>query len=68
MDGGDTLLASWDQREGRDIAEAYRAAGGWIEGRVKKNRQKLDRIGHWLTLSCAMLAVEVILWTISVAS
>jgi hypothetical protein len=33
--GGDTLLASGDQREGEDVVEAYRAAGGWIEGRVK---------------------------------
>ncbi|HEX3432942.1 MAG TPA: hypothetical protein VHT25_02655 [Solirubrobacteraceae bacterium] len=64
--GGDTLLADGDPLDARDVCEAYRAAGRWIEPHVQENRRKLNRIGHWLTLSCAMLAAEVILWTLSV--
>jgi hypothetical protein len=66
--GGDTLLANGDPPEAGDIAEAYRAAALWIERHVQANRRKLNRIGHWLTISCAMLAAEVILWALSVAT
>jgi hypothetical protein len=66
--GGDTLLANDGAPDTVDVAEAYRAAAGWIELRVQENRGKLNRIAHWLTVSCAMLAAEVILWTLSVAT
>jgi hypothetical protein len=62
---GDELLADGDARGIRDIAEAYRAAGGWIEARLETNRRKIDRLADWLTVSCLLLASEVIFWTIS---
>lgn len=66
--GGDELLAEADRRKIRDLPEAYRAVGSWTEPRLQANRQKLDRLANWLTVSCVLLAIEVILWTISLTS
>ncbi len=66
--GGDELLADNDRRRTGDIAEAYRAAGGWMKPRLQANRGKLDRLADWLTVSCVLLAIEVIMWTISITS
>jgi type II secretory pathway component PulL len=66
--GGEELLAEADQREIRDLAGAYRAAGSWTEPRLQANRQKLDRLADLLIVSCGLLAIEVISWTISLTS
>ena len=50
-----------------DVAQAYRAAGIWIEP-LDRNRNKLSRMSGWFTVSCVLLAAEVVLWTLSITS
>ena len=57
-----------DQRGVGDVTEAYRAAGIWIEPYLDANRNKIGQLSSWFTVSCIFLAIEVIFWTISVAS
>jgi hypothetical protein len=64
---GDALLAESDHRGVQDVSEAYRAAGIWIESFLDSNRDRIENLSNWFTISCALLAVEVILWTVSVA-
>ena len=65
---GETLLAVSDREGVEDVAEAYRAAGMWMEPFLDTNRDKLARLSSWFTLSCVLLALEVVLWTISITS
>jgi hypothetical protein len=65
--GGQELLADGDRRRVRDVREAYRAAGGWMEPLLQVNRGRIARLSDWLTVSCVALAVEVVLWTLSLA-
>jgi hypothetical protein len=51
----------------QEVTEAYRAAGIWIEPYLDSNRDRIAKLSTWFTISCALLAVEVILWTVSVA-
>jgi len=62
---GQALLAESDHRGVHDVAEAYRAAGIWIEQHLDTNRDKIAGLSGWLAVSCALLAAEVVLWTIS---
>jgi hypothetical protein len=64
---GQELLADSDSREVRDVTEAYRAAARWIEPLLQVNGEKVARLSGWLTLSCGLLGVEVVLWTVSLA-
>jgi hypothetical protein len=64
---GDALLAESDHRGVQDVSEAYRAAGTWIEPHLNSNRNRVANLSTWFTDSGALLAVEVILWTVSVA-
>ena len=61
---GQALLAESDPRA-QDTREAYRAASTWIEHHLGGNREKLNGLSAWLTASCALLAVEIVLWTLS---
>jgi hypothetical protein len=63
--GGQELLADSDRRGVRDVTETYRAAAGWIEPLLQENRGKVARLADWLTVSCVLLGVEVVLWTVS---
>lgn len=65
---GEALLAVSDHEGVDDVAQAYRAAGIWIEPYLNTNRDKIGQLSSWFTVSCVLLAVEIILWTISVAS
>jgi hypothetical protein len=65
---GEALLGISDQEGVEDITEAYRAAGIWIEPYLDENRDKIASLSSWFTMSCVLLAAEVILWTVSVAS
>jgi hypothetical protein len=65
---GKVLVAVGDREEPLDVSDAYRAAGRWIEPHLHVNRRKIGRLSKWLTASCVLLAVEVILWTLSLAS
>jgi hypothetical protein len=62
---GDALLAQSDKLGVDDVAEAYRAAGLWIEPDLNANGDKLGSLSTWFTVSCVLLAAEVILWTVS---
>jgi hypothetical protein len=64
---GDALLAESDHRGVRDVTEAYRAAGIWIDPNLDSNRDRIANLSSWFTVSCGLLAIEVILWTVSVA-
>jgi hypothetical protein len=64
---GDALLAESDHRGVQDVSEAYRAAGTRIEPYLNSNRNRIANLSAWFTISCWLLAVEVILWTVSVA-
>jgi len=62
---GQTLLRASDQSRSASMSDAYRAAGAWIEPLVRRNRAKIRALAECLTLSCALLALEVILWTVT---
>ncbi|HWX44583.1 MAG TPA: hypothetical protein VNY52_04590 [Solirubrobacteraceae bacterium] len=62
---GETLLAESDHRGVSDVTEAYRTAGIWIEPHLEANRRKIAGLSDCLAVSCALLAAEVILWTLS---
>jgi hypothetical protein len=49
----------------KDVTEAYRGADRWIEPNLDANRDKLGSLSPWFTVSCVLLAVEVIRWTVS---
>jgi hypothetical protein len=65
---GEALLAESDHQDVQDVAEAYRAAGIWIEPHLDVNAAKIGELSEWFTVSCGLLAAEVILWTVSLAS
>jgi hypothetical protein len=62
---GETLLAESDHRGMQAVTEAYRTTGIWIEPHLDANGNKIAQLSNWLAVSCALLAAEVILWTIS---
>lgn len=64
---GEALLGISDQQGVEDVAQAYRAAGIWIEPYLDANRDTIGQLSAWFTASCVLLAAEVIFWTISVA-
>lgn len=65
---GEALLPESDHQDVHDITEASGAGGIWIGPYVDANRDKLGELSAWFTCSCVLLAVEVPLWTISLAS
>jgi hypothetical protein len=62
---GETLLAESDHRGVSDVVEAYRTAGIWVQPHLEANRNKIADLSDYLAASCVLLAVEVILWTLS---
>ena len=64
---GEALLASSDHEGIEDVSEAYRAVAIWIGPMLEGNRDKIAVLADWFTVSCGLLAVEVILWTVSLA-
>lgn len=65
---GAKLMADGDSDGPADVVEGYRAASGWIEPHMRRNRRTIDRLADWLTTSCLLLAVEVVLCTVSLTS
>lgn len=63
--GGLSLMAAGDRSQALDVTQGYRATCRWIEPQLELNRQTLERMAEWLTLSCILLAAEIVLWTIS---
>lgn len=49
-----------------DVTQAYRAAGKWIEPQLRTNTHEIARLSDCLAASCVLLAVELVLWTISI--
>jgi hypothetical protein len=64
---GQALLAASDHEGIDDVAEAYRAAGIWMEPMLQSNRDKVADLSDRFTVSCGLLTAEVILWTVSLA-
>ena len=62
---GQALLGQSDQLGVTDVDEAYRATSMWIEPYLDRNREELSRMTGWFTVSCFLLAAEVVLWTLS---
>jgi hypothetical protein len=50
----------------RDVTDAYSAVSTWVEPHLQANKDKLGGLSTWLTISCVLLAAEIVLWTISV--
>ena len=66
--GAALLRAATAQSGGReDSDQAYRAADRWVEPRVFANRRRITVLEELVTVSCVLLATEVILWTVAVA-
>lgn len=65
---GETLLAETDHLGVQDVAQAYRAAGIWMEPHLDRNRMKLSKLSGWFTASCVLLAAQIVLWTLSLTS
>jgi hypothetical protein len=65
---GQALLAASDHEGVDQIEEAYRAAGLWIEPYLGSNRATIATLSTWFTLSCMLLATEIVFWTISLTS
>ena len=63
---GGRLLADAGDSRSIDMPEAYRAASNWIGPQLELNRRVMDRLGDWLTLGCVLLAVEIVLTTMSI--
>jgi uncharacterized membrane protein YhdT len=66
--GGAELMADADIVRAPDVNDGYRAAASWIEPYLEQNRRTIDRLADWLTVGCVLLAIEVVLCTISVTS
>jgi hypothetical protein len=65
--GGEDLLALSDDQDVRDVVEAYRTASSWLDPHLHANYRTVARLSGWLSVSCVLLAIEVALWTISLA-
>jgi hypothetical protein len=63
--GGRELIADGDKRNVRELTEVYRAAVTWTEPLLQENRARIARLSGWLTLSCVLLGIEIVLWTAS---
>jgi hypothetical protein len=61
---GAELLAAGDGDRLASVGEGYRAASAWIEPYLTSNRLRIDRLEDWLTISCLLLSVEVVLCAI----
>ncbi len=64
---GRSVLAESDHGGLGEVADAYRAAGFWIQLSFDANRRKINGLSNWFTASCVLLAIEIILWTLSLA-
>jgi hypothetical protein len=62
---GDELMADGEGDARLEIDEVYRAAARWTRPQVELNRRKINPLADWLTVSCGLLAVEIVVWTIS---
>jgi hypothetical protein len=67
---GAALLRTGTSRAGSrvDAEQAYRAAGRWIEPQIYANRKRITTLEELATASCVLLAAEVLLWVVAVAS
>jgi hypothetical protein len=66
--GGSELMADAESEVAPDVADGYRAASSWIEPYLERNRMTIIRLADWLTVSCGLLILEVVLCTIGVTS
>ena len=65
--GGTALVGQSDHVDGVDVKDAYRAAVLWMDPSITANRDAIERLSNWFSVCCACFALEVVLWTISLA-
>jgi hypothetical protein len=47
--------------------QSYRGASIWITLHLQANKDKITGLSSWLTVSCVLLTVEIITWSVSLA-
>ncbi|HTZ86439.1 MAG TPA: hypothetical protein VMB05_07210 [Solirubrobacteraceae bacterium] len=45
-----------------DLIDVYRQTAAWINDRVRENQTTLRELAVWLTVSCLLLSVEIVLF------
>ena len=50
------------------VEDTLRAASGWIERFHERNRAELQRLSRWVTVACAGLGFEIVLWIVSLGN
>ncbi len=63
--GGDIFDAT-KPVDGTDLGEVYRDTAAWIDECVLANQTTLRQLALWLTVSCLLLSVEIVLFGIGV--
>jgi hypothetical protein len=63
---GNELILTSEALDVDDVVDGYRVACGWIEPHLEVNRSTLAGISQLLTWACMLLAVEVVMMTISI--
>jgi hypothetical protein len=64
---GEDLLALSDDQGVYDVAEGYRTVNSWLHPYVQANHRTVGQLSNWLSIGCLLLALEVALWTVSLA-
>jgi hypothetical protein len=64
---GALILTAADAAGDDDVAHAYRAAVAWMQPDLARNREVISQLAKWFYVSAGALAVQVLLWTISLA-
>jgi uncharacterized membrane protein len=63
---GNELIVTSEALDVDDVVDGYRVACGWIEPHLEMNRSTLAGISQRLTWACMLLAIEVVMLTISI--
>jgi hypothetical protein len=61
-----SVVNELEYERGGGLEAAYEAVTEWLEDFHESNAGALRALGRWYTVACAALAVEVVLWTLSV--
>ena len=61
-----SVITELEQEIGGGLQAAYTAVTEWFESFQDQNSLRLESLTRWYTASCVAVAVEVVLWTLSV--
>jgi hypothetical protein len=65
---GNELIVTSEALDVDEAIDGYRVACGWMEPHLEMNRSTLAGISLLLTWACLLLAIEVVMLTISIAA